>query len=221
MLLVVAKLKDLIKYYGFSIRITGKSGIRCVSGIGEATKTKLLNEGIEGYKLKEYGTLIIPDQIIDEYPLIKGGSKVALGKSYGYEADGSLKNVVFDVNDGRIRFTGVLVGLKPSQYKTDFAFRGYAVLTKDGEDVVIYGQIVARNIYYLAERSLNRGEFKEGSAADLFLKKLIADADALETPDEGGNAGDVSGGDAADGEVSGGDAASGTVSGGNADGANN
>ena len=87
---------------------------------------------------------------------------------------------VYETVSGRQRFTSVLVGLPVAQYKTEFAFRGYAVLEKDGEETIVYGPTVWRSIYHLAQQILNLGQYREGSSADLFLKKLISDADAVE-----------------------------------------
>ena len=77
---------------------------------------------------------------------------------------------------GRNRFTSVLIGLPAEQYKTEFAFRGYAVLEKNGVETVIYGPIVAKSIYSLAQQFLEAGTYAQGSDADIFLNKLITDA---------------------------------------------
>ena len=39
--------------------------------------------------------------------------------------------------DGRYRFTSVLVKIPVEQYKTEFAFRGYAVLERNGTQVIV------------------------------------------------------------------------------------
>ncbi len=178
----VPELKDLLSYHGFSIRITGKSGIRFKTGIAAEVRDKLLSpEGAGGYRLKEYGTLVMNNVNRQQYPLIKGGEKVLSGLSYGVNANGVLEDKIYETVDGRHRFTSVLVGLPVNQYKTEFAFRGYAVLTKNGQDVTIYGPTIWRSIYELSEQLLNLGIYKEGSSADAFLKKLISDADNLST----------------------------------------
>ncbi len=178
----VPQLNDLLSYHGFSIRITGKSGIRFKTGISEEVRKALLSpEGAGGYQLKEYGTLVMNNANRGQYPLIKGGEKVLSGLSYGINASGVLEDKVYEKVDGRLRFTSVLVGLPVNQYKTEFAFRGYAVLTKNGEEVTIYGPTVWRSIYELSEQLVNLGIYKEGSSADVFLKKLISDADSLST----------------------------------------
>ncbi|MBQ7775440.1 MAG: hypothetical protein IJ379_05910, partial [Lachnospiraceae bacterium] len=173
----VTGLKDLLTYHGFSIRITGRAGIRYKTGIDAQVREALLGEGIEGYTLREYGTLVMTDANRTKYPMIKGGEKVALGKAYGLNEDGSLIDNIYETVNGRQRFTSVLVGLPAEQYKTDFAFRGYAVLTKGEEEITLYGPIMHRSIYRLAEQALSMNLYEDGSDAKLFLEKLIEDGD--------------------------------------------
>jgi hypothetical protein len=169
-------LEDLLTYHGFSIRITGKAGIRFKTGISEELRNRLTSEGVNGYVLKEYGTLVMNNANIASYPMIKGGEKVASGMSYGINANGGLDDKVYENVNGRLRFTSVLVGLPASQYKTEYAFRGYAVLEKDGVQTTVYGPIMARSIYSLAEQVLGMGTYSEGSDAWNFLKQIINDA---------------------------------------------
>lgn len=172
-------LEDLLTYHGFSIRITGKTGIRFKTGISAELRGRLLSGGVEGYTLKEYGTLVTSNANLSQYPMIKGGEKIVGGLSYGTNADGTKQDVIFETVDGRYRFTSVLVGLPVEQYKTEFAFRGYAVLEKGGVQTTLYGPVVARSIYGLAGQLIQQGTYPEGSEADAFLRKLIGDADAL------------------------------------------
>ena len=79
---------------------------------------------------------------------------------------------------GRYHFTSVLVGLPANQYKVEYAFRGYIVLEKDGAQITLYGPVVARSIYSLAQQLLQMGTYPQGSDADLFLRQLISDGDA-------------------------------------------
>ncbi len=182
----VEEFTDLLTYHGFSIRITGKSGIRCKTGISVAAKEALIGDGLAGYTLKESGTLIMKDDNRAEYPMIKDGEKVALGVSYSKDAEGNVQDTVFEVVDDRQRFAAVLVGMPAAQYKTAYAFRGYAVLTKDGQDIIVYGPVMSRSIYQLAEMLLEANAYEEGSAAHTFLKQLIADGDAATTVDNSG-----------------------------------
>ena len=172
------KLTDLLTYHGFSIRITDKSGIRFKTGISADLRKKLLQtDGVDGYRLKEYGTLIMTDANRKTYPMVVGGQKVLQGMAYGTDASGIFKDSIYETVDNRYRYTSVLVGMPASQYKVDYAFRGYATLTKDGQDITIYGPVVAKNIYSLAEQLLRMKIYEEGSDADLYLRKLIQDAD--------------------------------------------
>ena len=174
-------LTDLLTYHGFSIRITGKPGIRFKTGIPVETRNLLLTTGIDGYKLKEYGTLVMNQTNMSQYPMVKGGQKVLDGLSYGINADGVLEDKIYETVNDRYRYTSVLVGQPASQYRTEYAFRGYIILEKDGVPVTFYGPPVGRSIYFLANQVLNAGSYPVGSDADQFLRQLIADSDALQT----------------------------------------
>ncbi len=169
-------LTDLLTYHGFSIRITGKAGIRFKTGISADLRNTLLTGGVNGYYLKEYGTLVMNNANRNTYPMIKGGEKVISGLAYGTDSNGAHQDSIYETVDGRYRYTSVLVGLPADQYKVEYAFRGYIVLTKDNKDIIIYGPAMAKSIYSLAEQVLNMGTYASGSEADAFLRKLISDA---------------------------------------------
>ena len=175
------ELEDLLTYHGFSIRITGKSGIRFKTGISADLRARLLSTGVNGYRLKEYGTLVMNEANMSRYPMVKDGEKVAGGISYGVDANGNLQDVIFEEAEGRYRFASVLVGVPVEQYKAQYAFRGYAVLEKDGVQVILYGPHRASSIYTLAGILLERGNYEPGTEAHAFLQKIITDADALES----------------------------------------
>ena len=170
-------LTDLLTYHGFSIRITGKPGIRFKTGISTDVRAKLTSTGIGGYKLKEYGTLIMNKANMSQYPMVKGGEKVISGMSYGINENGTLDDKVYETVSGRYRYTAVLVGQPVSQYKVEYAFRGYIILEKDGSQITLYGPTVAKSIYDLAKLVVDAGTYAPGSDADTFLRKLISDAD--------------------------------------------
>lgn len=177
------ELQDLLTYHGFSIRITGNTGIRFKTGISIDLRAKLMTTGVNGYRLKEYGTLVMNNANRSKYPMIKGGMKVVEGLSYGRDSSGNLKDSVFEAVNGRYRYTSVLVGLPVDQYKTEFAFRGYIILEKNGTQITLYGPIKAGSIYQLAVRLVEGGSYQQGTDAYEFLRKLIDDADALEQPE--------------------------------------
>ncbi len=171
------ELEDLLTYHGFSIRITGKSGIRFKTGISEGLKGSLTSSGVNGYRLQEYGTLVMNNANRVQYPMIKDGAKVQSGMAYGTDANGGSVDVVYETVEGRHRYTSVLVGMPTAQYKTEFAFRGYIILEKNGRRVTLYGPPVAKSIYSLAQQLLDRGSYEQGSETYEFLTKLISDAD--------------------------------------------
>lgn len=173
-------LMDLLTYEGFSIRITGKSGIRCMTSVDSALREMLQRDGVDGYRLKEYGTLVMDESYLDNSPMIKGGENVMEGKAYGANEDGTFTDNIFEMVNGRYYYTCVLVGVPADYYKVNFAFRGYMILEKDNQEKIIYGPARARSIYYQAQRVLDSGTYDQGSYADVFLKKLIADADVLQ-----------------------------------------
>lgn len=172
------ELEDLLSYHGFSIRITGASGIRFKTGIATQTRQALLGPGgLNGYVLQEYGTLMMTSANQQRYPFVKGGEKVRGGRAYWSE-NGQVNDMIFETVSGRHRFTSVLVGLPVSEYKTEFAFRGYALIQKDGQTLTLYGPPVKRSIYAIAKQIVDQNQYAPGSSADQFVRKLISDADA-------------------------------------------
>ena len=109
------------------------------------------------------------------------------GMAYGVDANGVQQDIIFENVDGRYRYTAVLVGVPASNYKTEFAFRGYAVLEKNGQQVILYGPIRAKSIYTLAGYFLDVNLYAPGTDAYNFLQQLIADADAYESTISSGN----------------------------------
>ncbi|MDE7224913.1 MAG: hypothetical protein K2O34_14195 [Acetatifactor sp.] len=174
----IPELRDLLTYHGFSIRITGRSGIRYKTGISVETRQQLLGQGIQGYTLKEYGTLIMNNANRGAYPMVLGGQKISRGVSYGTDDNGAHVDTIYEKVDNRYRYTAVFVGLPVEQYKTEFAFRGYMTLTKDGQDITLYGPIMARSIYGLSQQILTMGLYPEDSESYRFLQQLVSDADA-------------------------------------------
>lgn len=166
-------LQDLLSYHGFSIRVQGYSGLRFKSGIDAQTRAQLLDGGINGYHLTEYGTLFITGANLQQYPFVKDGRTVGGGRSYWTE-NGVVNDRIFETVDGRYRFASVLTKLPERQYATELAFRGYAVLQDaDGGQLIIYGPPVARSIYTVAKQVLAAGEFKPGSSGYNFVRHIV------------------------------------------------
>ncbi len=170
------KLQDLLSYHGFSIRVSGDPGIRIKSGIAADVKNMLTQTGVDGYQLKEYGTLVSDKADPVGSPLVKGGKGVLTGMSYGTDAKGQKLDMVYETVEGRQRFTSVLVGLPNAQYNTVYAFRAYAVLEKNGVESVVYGPIMSRSMTALAQRILEDGVYEKDSPEDAYLRGILEDA---------------------------------------------
>lgn len=166
-------LKDLLSYHGFSVRVSGDPGIRVKSGIAADVKTTLTQTGVDGYKLKEYGTLVSDKTDPVGSPLVKGGNGVLTGMSYGTDAKGQKLDMVYETVEGRQRFTSVLVGLPKAQYSTVYAFRAYAVLEKNGAECVVYGPIMSNSMTSLAQRILEDGIYEKDSPEDVYLRRIL------------------------------------------------
>lgn len=173
-------LEDLLTYHGFSIRVTGKSGIRFKTGISSSLRDTLVSTGVDGYRLVEYGTIAMINSNRDTYPFVLNGSKVSSGMAYGTDGSGNHVDAVFETVDGRYRFTSVFTGLPADKYKTEFAFRGYIILNNGSQSVTLYGPPVANSIYALAQRLIGMNYYTAGSAQDLYIRQIVSDADALE-----------------------------------------
>lgn len=165
-------LQDLLSYHGFSIRVQSPAGIRFKSGIGEATRGQLLDAGIDGCRLVEYGTMFITSANREHYPFILGGAKVGGGRAYWTE-NGRTTDLVFEKVGGRMRFTSVLINLQPNMYATEIAFRSYCILESGGDRITVYGPPVARSVYAVAKQIQERGEFAAGSAGYLYVQGII------------------------------------------------
>lgn len=167
-----ASLKDLLSYHGFSIRVQEPAGIRFKSGISKDLRTKLLGSGVDGFKLEEYGTLMMTNSNRASYPFVKLGRKTAGGRSYWREGS-TINDKIFEIVSGRIRFASVLTGLPAAQYNTEFAFRGYIILENNGDRYIIYGMPVHRSVYTVAKQIQAKGEFQTGSSGYNFIQGII------------------------------------------------
>lgn len=172
------ELADILNYKGFSIRISGYSGIRYKADILTETKQQLASEsGYYGFKLKEYGVLAIPSAYLSRYPLVLGGARVNGTVDYSVNADGTVSEKLFESAGGFDSFTGLLINIPESGYKTEVAFRAYITLEKDGTTYTFYHKPVARSIYYLASQYIGRGMYEEGTVEYDYIMGIINVAD--------------------------------------------
>jgi beta-N-acetylglucosaminidase len=169
------KLTDLLSYEGFSIRVSGSPGIRVKTGIDSDLKNTLLKTGVNGYKIKEYGTLVTDNADLTARPLVKGGKGVVADIAYG-TVNGKKQDLICETVDGRQRFVYELTGISDSRYNTEFSFRSYLILVKNGVSTVVYGPVVSRSMSALAEQVLDSGTYETGSDEEIYLQKILEDA---------------------------------------------
>ena len=164
-------LDDLLIYSGCSIRISGKQGIRMITGITQDNKKALTSKaGLSGYTLEEYGTLICWNTDVTS------GDDFSLDMSCARHNYAYLKgkaDPVFARQDGKTLYTNVLVGFSLEDCAKDLILRPYIIL-KDmttGETVTLYGGSVCRSIGYIAKQ--NADTYKPGSSGYKYVRKII------------------------------------------------
>ena len=174
----ITELANLLNYAGCSIRVSGKKGIRMITGIDQNVKKSLVSKaGLAGYTLEEYGTVV---QWADKL----GGNTLNLDnsnkKNYAYKKGKA--DPIFAKADGMIQYTNVLVGFTDAQCQPDLVMRPYIKLidTATGETVTLYGGSVTRSIGYVAWQ--NRDTYKPGTASYKYVWNIIDNVDSSKYP---------------------------------------
>lgn len=165
----ITALDNCLQYKGSSIRITGVKGIRMITGVPEATRNSLISGSIEGYTLEEYGTLLAwKSNVSEDNPLVLGKSYVK--SNYAYKK--GVADPIFKQAGGLIQYTNVVTfGTDMSKCVNDLALRPYMILSKDGQTITIYGEIIYRNIGYVAYQ--NRNAFAQGTDSYNYIWSII------------------------------------------------
>ena len=174
----ITEFANLLNYAGCSIRVSGKKGIRMITGIDQNVKKSLVSKaGLAGYTLEEYGTVV---QWADKL----GSNTLNLGNSnkqnYAYKKGKA--DPIFAKENGMIQYTNVLVGFTDAQCQPDLVMRPYIKLidTATGETVTLYGGSVTRSIGYVAWQ--NRDTYKQGTASYKYVWKIIDSVDTSKYP---------------------------------------
>jgi len=164
----IGDLDNCLQYSGSSIRITGNKGIRMITSVPTSLKEQLISNGLGGYKLVEYGTVVAwaselnGSELTLEHPASKS--------NYAYKK--GVSDPIFANVDGLTQYTNVLVGFTNEQCIPDLVMRPYMALQSDeGNTVIIYGGAVQRSIGYIAWQ--NRAAFSPGSAAYEYIWDII------------------------------------------------
>lgn len=165
----IEELENILQYSGSSIRITGNKGIRMITSIEKSKKNALASDGLAGYKLLEYGT------VLSWASDLEGGNPLVLGPEYAksnYAYKKGEADPVFKNTGDLMQYTNVLVGFTLDQCAADIAMRPYMILEdENGQQMTIYGGIVQRSIGYIAWQ--NRAVFNRGSAAYNYVWEII------------------------------------------------
>ncbi len=165
----VPEFENLLQYAGSSIRITGTKGIRMITAIDKSKKDALTGEGLAGYKLVEYGT------VLGWGKFVATNNSLTLDKSFAksnYAYKRGVADPIFAQTKDLVQYTNVLVGFNLDQCKDDIAMRSYIILEDaHGTQVTIYGGTVFRSIGYIAYQ--NRSVFKSGTASYKYVWDII------------------------------------------------
>lgn len=165
----ISEMDDLLRYAGSSIRITGNKGIRLITGINASLKSALTSEGVAGYTLEEYGTLLCWASEVQNGSLSLSDAYARHNYAYSL-ANGT--DPVFRYAGDVVQYTNVLVGFSNEQCVDDIAMRPYITLRDaDGNTYTLYGGIVNRSIGYIAYQ--NRGAFAPGTNAYNYIWDII------------------------------------------------
>ena len=174
----ITEFANLLNYAGCSIRVSGKKGIRMITGIDQNVKKSLVSKaGLAGYTLEEYGTVVQWANKLGSDTLNLNNSTM---KNYAYKKGKA--DPIFAKADGMIQYTNVLVGFTDAQCEPDLVMRPYIKLkdTATGETVTLYGGSVTRSIGYVAWQ--NRDTYKPGTASYKYVWNIIDNVDSSKYP---------------------------------------
>ena len=174
----ITEFANLLNYAGCSIRVSGKKGIRMITGIDQNVKKSLVSKaGLAGYTLEEYGTVVQwADKLGSNTLNLDNSNK----KNYAYKKGKA--DPIFAKENGMIQYTNVLVGFTDAQCQPDLVMRPYIKLidTATGETVTLYGGSVTRSIGYVAWQ--NRDTYKQGTASYKYVWNIIDSVDTSKYP---------------------------------------
>ena len=171
----ITEFENLLNYAGCSIRLSGKKGIRMITGITQDNKKALTGKaGLAGYTLEEYGTVVMWGV---GTPTLENSQK----HNYAYKKGKA--DPIFSRANGMIQYTNVLVGFSLDDCKDTLTLRPYIILkdTATGETVTLYGGCVCRSIYQVAQQ--NENTYKPGTAGYKYIHEIL---DYSPTAEQGG-----------------------------------
>lgn len=167
----IPELDNLLRYSGSSIRVTGNRGIRMITSLDENVKAALTGNGLAGFTLDEYGTVLCKASELN------GSSLTLENGKHNFAYKKGAADPVFARTGGLIQYTNVLVGFSQEECVDDILMRPYIILRDaQGQAVILYGGTVSRSIRYIAWQ--NRDTYQPGTDAYDFVHELMG-PDAL------------------------------------------
>lgn len=161
----ITEFENLLNYAGCSIRLSGKKGIRMITGISQTKRSALKSaQGLAGYTLEEYGTVVMWGV---------GTPTLENSKKHNFAYKKGKADPIFSRADGMIQYTNVLVGFSLDACKDTLTLRPYIILkdTATGETVTLYGGCVCRSIYQVAQQ--NRDTYRPGTAGYKYIHEIL------------------------------------------------
>lgn len=163
-------LKNLSEYKGVAIRTNAAlgQGLRFQSTLS----LDIRKNGYSDYAVVEYGTLAKrsdnPNALI--YINAESDPVKRIGKGIAYNGT---DEYIFGQTTDRLSFTSVLVGIKSENYRTNYTFRSYCVLSNGTDTFIVYGKEITKNIYDVAVQVLSDPD--NGLSGDqlLYLQSII------------------------------------------------
>ena len=171
----ITEFENLLNYAGCSIRLSGKKGIRMITGISQTQRSALKSaQGLAGYTLEEYGTVVMRGV---------GTPTLENSKSHNFAYKKGKADPIFSRANGMIQYTNVLVGFSLEDCRDTLTLRPYIILkdTATGETVTLYGGCVCRSIYQVAQQ--NENTYKPGTAGYKYIHEIL---DYTPTAEQGG-----------------------------------
>ena len=164
----ISQFDDLLGYAGASIRVKGIKGIRILTSLDKALRSKLM-DGSLGYTLLEYGTCVAWASDMNGAAPVLGDGKTM--HNYAYKQN--VADPIFEETETAIRYTNVLVGFTDDQLGKDLIMRPYIILEdSQGQQLTLYGGCITRSIGYVAKQ--NESTFPEGSKADTYIDDILS-----------------------------------------------
>lgn len=162
-----AKVDEKLSTDSMEMRINDKLGLRIISSIDQ----DYLNELKASGKTVEYGTIILPGSVLEA----NNGAELTIDGKYiskgtTYTPMKIVANQNLKIENNKVYFTGVLTGLKDSNFNTRYAARAYI---KIDDDIAYSEQTLMQSSYTVAQEMV--GSLERSSEEKNWIVQNIID----------------------------------------------